>query len=114
MPLTTNGMQPATAYMQISFDLVRSKEAATSYLVAPGNIVYLLDANAKKLYEKSFETMTEFDLVQKETTNQNGSNFGMTRQGLTDEDKKEISEMIAIALSQYNPHIPKKERRNNE
>jgi hypothetical protein len=50
--------------------------------------------------------MTSFALteIQKQT------NVG---EGFSDVQKKEISDMIAAALSQYNPHIPKKERKND-
>lgn len=95
------GYQP-----QVSFDIIQSEMQAMSYLVAPGHTVYLLDNVNKVLYEKQYDRMTSFALteIQKQT------NVG---EGFSDVQKKEISDMIAAALSQYNPHIPKKERKND-
>lgn len=99
-------MQPQNQqFMQpITFDLVQSDMAARNYLVAPGNLVFLLDRDNKVLYEKTYNNLIIYDLDQRASENQNGSENAITRE--------EIAQMIANALSQYNPHIPKKERKN--
>lgn len=92
-------------YGQVAFDFVMSEANAYSYLVAPGVTVYLLDKEHKVLYEKTNQTFLAFDLSERPMqTNQNGSGNGLT--------KEEVAAMIAEALHQYNPHIPKKERNN--
>lgn len=96
-----NAMQP-----QYMFDFVQSEMQANNYLVSPGYTVYLLDQMNKILYEKTYQSMVSFDLTQRQTqTNQNG----LSDQPIT---REEISQMIANALKDYNPHIPKKERNN--
>lgn len=91
---------------QIMFDFVQSEMQAINYLVSPGYTVYLLDSTNKVLYEKSYNNMVPYDLTPRQIqTNQNESvNTNLTRE--------EVSQMIADALRQYNPHIPKKERNN--
>lgn len=80
-------------------------EDCTVRAIAPGVTVFLLDREHKVLYEKTSQSFVAYDLneriVQK---NQNGSGNGLT--------KEEVSAIIAEALRQYNPHIPKKERNN--
>lgn len=90
---------------QVMFDFVQSEMAATNYLVAPGNTVYLLDSNNMVLYEKTYQMMRSYDLTERQPQrNQNGSENAITRE--------EIAQMIQDALHEYNPHIPKKERTN--
>lgn len=95
-------MQPAPQ-PQVMFDFVQSEMHAINYLVAPGTTVYLLDQGNKVLYEKTYQSMASYDLHQREIQNRSSSE-NITRE--------EISQMIADALSKYNPHIPKKERNN--
>lgn len=92
----------------VFFDFVSSDEAANNYLVSPGNTVYLLNAQGKKFYEKTYGYMQAYNLdeipmqqVQQPQPNQNG---------LT---KEEIIELIRQELSAYNPHIPRNQRRAN-
>lgn len=97
-----NATQP-----QYMFDFVQSEMQANNYLVSPGYTVYLLDQMNKILYEKTYQSMVSFDLTQRQIqTNQND----LQGQPIT---REEISQMIANALKDYNPHIPKKERRND-
>lgn len=92
-------------YSQVAFDFVMSEANAINYLVAPGVTVFLLDRDHKVLYEKTSQTFASYDLTERPIqTNQNGSGNGLT--------KEEVAAMIAEALHQYNPHIPKKERNN--
>ena len=97
--------QMSPNYGQVAFDFVMSEANAMNYLVAPGVTVYLLDQNNKVLYEKTSQTFIAYDLTERPLqSNQNGSGNGLT--------KEEVAAMIAEALHQYNPHIPKKERNN--
>lgn len=105
-PITYPQQAMVTAQPQTMFDIVQSDMQAANYLVAPGNIVYLLDQVNKVLYEKTSQGMVAFDLVQREVSqNQNDSQQTLTRE--------DVAQMIADALRQYNPHIPKKERNSN-
>lgn len=98
--------QMNTIQPQYMFDFVQSEMQANNYLVSPGYTVYLLDQMNKILYEKTYQSMVSFDLTQRQAqTNQNG----LSDQPIT---REEISQMIANALKDYNPHIPKKERNN--
>lgn len=90
----------------VFFDLVSSDMAAINYLVSPGNTVYLFDQQNRVFYEKTFNSFQAFDLVareisqpQTEVSNQNG---------LT---KDEILALIRTELQNYNPHVPRKDRR---
>ena len=94
---------------QVIFELTNNEQYVTNYLVAPGNSCYFLDRENKKFYEKTYEGMTSYDLAN--PVIQNRFSQQPVQAGLTKED---VAQMIAEALSQYNPHIPKKERRNNE
>lgn len=98
------GQYPMTP--QVTFDFVQSEIQVNNYLVAPGNMVYLLDKPNGILYEKSYDSLIVYDLKARQPAPPATNSF-------TDQQKQEISEMIANALSQYNPHIPKKERRND-
>ncbi|MBP5597361.1 MAG: hypothetical protein J6Y02_18440 [Pseudobutyrivibrio sp.] len=98
--------QQIPAQPQVMFDFVQSEMNAINYLVAPGVTVYLLDQTNQVLYEKTYQTFKAYDLSERQVQqNQNGSG-NITRE--------EISQMIADALHQYNPHIPKKERNNGQ
>ena len=92
---------------QVYFDFTMSEQYARNYLVSPGYTVYLLDEQHQILYKKTINTFEIFDLSRREPepvqTNQNGS-------GLS---KEEIVQLIRDELSAYNPHIPKKDRRQS-
>lgn len=101
------GQQPTP---QIFFELTNNEQYVNNYLIAPGNTCYFLDTANKKFYEKTYDSLTTYDLENPHTTSRFGSQ-PVQNQGLT---KEEVAQMIAEALSQYNPHIPKKERKANE
>lgn len=92
---------------QVVFELTNNEQYVNNYLVAPGNICYFLDRANKKFYEKTYDGTTSYDLANPVIQNR----FSQSYSGLSRED---VAQMIAEALSQYNPHIPKKERKNNE
>lgn len=97
--------QMVPAQPQYMFDFVQSEMQAMNYLASPGYTVYLLDQTNRVLYEKTYQSMTAFDLTPRQVVqNQNDSQQTLTRE--------DVSQMIADALRQYNPHIPKKERNN--
>ena len=100
------GQQPTP---QIFFELTNNEQYVSNYLVAPGNTCYFLDTVNKKFYEKTYDGTTSYDLTNPIVQNRFGSQ--PQSQSLT---KEEVAQMIAEALSQYNPHIPKKERKVNE
>lgn len=95
------GTQP-----QVMFDFVQSEIQAVNYLVSPGYTVYLLDSANKVLYEKTYNTMSAYDMTQRVLNQNNSVGSSLTRE--------EVSQMINDALRQYNPHIPKKERINGQ
>ena len=95
---------------QVIFDFVNNPSMVDNYLVAPGNTCYFLDKDNKKLYEKTYESTSVYDLSEPQVFNR----FSPQQSQSTGLTKEEVSAMIAEALSQYNPHIPKKERKNNE
>lgn len=97
---------------QAIFELTNNEQYVTNYLVAPGNICYFLDTEHKKFYEKTYEGTTSYDLANPVV--QNRFQQQPAQQGLSDADWQRISDMMDQKLSQYNPHIPKKERKNNE
>lgn len=94
---------------QMVFELINNEQYVYNYLVAPGNICYFLDKDNKKFYEKTYDSLTSYELSNQQIQNRFGN--ATQSQGLTKED---VAQMIAEALSQYNPHIPKKERRGND
>lgn len=93
---------------QSVFEVINDPIYVTNYLVAPGNICYFLDRTNMKFYEKTYDGTTTYDLANPVVQNRFSTQPVST--GLT---KEEVSQMIAEALSQYNPHIPKKERKND-
>lgn len=97
------GQQP-----QSVFEVINDPVYVTNYLVAPGSICYFLDRTNMKFYEKTYDGTTSYDLANPVVQNRFSNQPAST--GLT---KEEVSQMIAEALSQYNPHIPKKERKND-
>lgn len=97
--------QMTPAQPQYMFDFVQSEMQAMNYLISPGYTVYLLDQTNKTLYEKTYNNMIVYDLSQRQIQNES-VNSNLTRD--------EVSQMIADALRQYNPHIPKKERNNGQ
>lgn len=97
--------QLTPAQPQYMFDFVQSEIQAINYLVSPGYTVYLLDQQNKVLYEKTYNSLVVYDLTQRQIQN-DSANVMLTRD--------EVSQMIADALRQYNPHIPKKERNNGQ
>lgn len=107
MNLAANYGQQASP--QIIFEVTNNEQYVTNYLVAPGNICYFLDTEHKKFYEKTYEGTTSYELANPVV--QNRFQQQPVQTGIT---KEEVAQMIAEALSQYNPHIPKKERRANE
>ena len=97
---------PPQPQPQILFDFVQSETQAMNYLVSPGYTVFLLDQTNGVLYQKMYQSMEVFDLIKREQqTNQNGSGNALT--------EERVAQMIEAALSRYNPHIPKKDRRND-
>lgn len=104
------GQQPTP---QIFFELTNNEQYVNNYLVAPGNTCYFLDPTNKKFYEKTYEGFTSYDLTNPQSTNRFATNQPV-QQGLSDADWQRISDMMDQKLSQYNPHIPKKERKGNE
>lgn len=98
--------QLAPPQPQILFDFIQSETQALNYLVSPGYTVYLLDQANKVLYQKTYQEMVAYDLKERQLQqNQNGSGNGLT--------EERVAQMIEAALSKYNPHIPKKDRRND-
>lgn len=102
--------QPAP---QVIFELVNNEPYVNNYLVAPGNTCYFLDTANQKFYEKTYDGYTSYDLSNPEVHNRFATQ-PQVQQGLSDADWQRISDMMDQKLSQYNPHIPKKERKGNE
>lgn len=111
MNLAANyGSMPQQPAPQVIFELVNNEPYVNNYLVAPGNTCYFLDTANQKFYEKTYDGYTSYDLSNPEVHNRFATQ-PQVQNGLTKED---VAAMIADALSKYNPHIPKKERKGNE
>ena len=111
MPYNNQQYQQPIPQGGVFFDFVSSESIALNYLVSPGNTVFLYDQQNQVLYEKTYNSMQAYDLVKREVqvqpteqANQNGS---------TSLTKDEILQLIREEIRQYNPHIPKKDRRAN-
>ena len=90
----------------IFFDMVSSETLAYNYLVSPGNTVYLLNLQEGRFYIKTFNSFRSFNLDEDTPQQQEPAQNGSL-------SREEILQMIRDELHQYNPHIPKKDRRDN-
>ena len=110
MPVNNTYQQPIPQG-GIYFDFTTSLQAAQNYLVSPGNTVYLLDNQNKMFYEKTYSTFTAYDLVKHELVQVQPTEQVLNQNGSTALTRDDILQLIREELQQYNPHIPKKERR---
>lgn len=112
MPYNNPQYQQPIPQGGVFFDFVSSEMAARNYLVSPGNTVYLFDQQNRVFYEKTYNTFDAYDLMRRETQVQ-ATEQPINQNGTTGLTRDDILQLIRDELRQYNPHIPKKDRRTN-